>query len=336
MKPRLHVITFGTAEKPSVRHRFVAARAWIEPYFDVTWTPHYDDPRNAAALAELGPGDVLMVQKRIPSLVWTLWRLRGLKAGVAYDFDDAVWTSPQGDSPVRRWRTRSRLRAILRRADVVMAANGYLADWARCVGADPLVIPMTIEVPGDRPPPRADGPVLFGWGGHPQSHYLLQSIAAPLGAFFAGRHDRRFVVMSGKRPDLNFDFDWWPFDAAAEERFFSEIDVGLAPATDSPFVRGKSPIKILQHFAHGRPVISNGTGATLELVSEATGWRVAGEGGAGWAAALEAAAADPVTRLTKGAAGRALVEARHAPASVFGRMVDALRALSARSAARGG
>lgn len=335
MKPRLHAVTFGNEDKPSVRHRFVAALDWLAPHFDITSTPRYEDPANRPALAALKPGDILLMQKRIPSLTWTWWRLRGVKAGVVYDFDDAVWTSPLGDSVVRRWRIEARVRAVIRRADLVTTANGYLADWARGVGAAPLVVPMTVAVPDAPAAGEPGAPLRFGWGGHPQSHYLLQTIARPLAAFFAGRTDRRFVVMSGKRPALDFDFDWWPYDAAAERRFFSDVDVGLAPATDSPFDRGKSPIKILQHFAQGRPVISNGTGATRELVSEATGWRVArdGDADAAWLAALEQAAAHPALRRDKGAAGRALVERDHAPAPVFGRLVEALRDLSARSAA---
>ena len=326
MAPKLHVVTYGKDDKPSVRHRFISGLDYFRRHFDVTWSPTFSDPR----IASLGPGDVLLVQKRIPSLWWTWWTSRRSKAKLAYDFDDAMWTSALGDSFARRWRTNLRVRSIIRRADLVTAANGYLADWATHAGSTPMIVPMGIHQPENIGVPPETGPVLFGWGGHPQSQYLLQSVLPALSRFFRDRTDCRFVVLSGKKPDLDFDFDWWPFDADNEAKFFSTIDVGIVPSTRSDFDRGKSPIKILQHFAGGRPVITDGVGATRELVDSSTGWLIDGRGNLSeaWVAALIAAADDPEGRRARGGAGKKRVEDRHSHDRVFAVFTSALVALS--------
>lgn len=326
MKPKLHVVTYGKDDKPSVRHRVIGGLDYFRHYFEVTWSPSFSDER----IYSLGKGDVLLVQKRIPKLLWTWWTSRRLGAKVVYDFDDAMWTSALGDSFARRWRTSLRVRSIVHRADLVTAANAYLADWARSNGSDPLIIPMSVELSSIAEPAKTSGPILFGWGGHPQSQYLLQSISPALQRFFSSRNDCRFVVMSGKQPDLPFEFDWWPFDAENEDRFFSSIDVGLVPSTRSDFDRGKSPIKILQHFANARPVITDGVGATRELVDPSTGWLVDGNGdlSAGWEKALVAAAMDAEGRLSRGKAGRRRIEERHSKDNVFKTLTAALVSLS--------
>jgi Glycosyl transferases group 1 len=324
--PKLHVVTYGKDDKPSVRHRFLSGLDDFTQHFETTWSPSFDDPR----IKDLQTGDVLMVQKRVPDLLWTLRTSRRNGAKLLYDFDDAMWTAPLGDSFARRWRKYLRLRAIIRRADKVTAANDYLANWARSMGADPTVLPMGVNLPPTACESEASSTTLFGWGGHPQSQYLLSPLAPVLKTFFENRPHCRFVVMSGKKPDLGFDFDWWGFDPVQEERFFSSIDVGIVPSRRNEFDLGKSPIKILQHFSYGRPVITNGLGATRELVSGSNGWLVDDDDltGRGWETALTQAAADVEGRKARGAAGRMLVETRHDRRAIFERMTQMLVSLS--------
>ncbi len=325
MVPKLHVVTYGKDDKPSVRHRFLAGLDHFRRHFDVTWSPSFDDP----LIRQLRRGDVLMVQKRIPDLWWTFNTSRRNGVKLLYDFDDAMWTAPLGDSFARRWRKYLRVRSIMRRADKVTAANVYLAEWARSIGVNPLVLPMGLDLPPVSPSPST-AVTLFGWGGHPQSQYLLLPLAPVLKNFFEDRTDCRFVVMSGKRPELGFDFDWWEFDAVQEQRFFSTIDIGIVPSRLNAFDLGKSPIKILQHFSYTRPVITNGFGATRELVTPETGWLVDDENltGAGWHDALAEAAAQANSRISRGLAGRKLVEARHDKNVVFERLTAELVSLS--------
>lgn len=323
--PHLHAVTFGDEKTPSTRHRFLNGIDRLSRNFSVSWGREFSHPR----IPTLDSGDILFIQKRIPRLGWTWLASHRLKAAIVYDYDDALWTSPGPPHFVTtRLRTVARLKAVMRRADLVVAANGYLAAWAERIGVRPMRLPMSVELPPDahEPAPSAPRPLLFGWGGHPQSHYQLRDVEGDLAAFFQGNREARFVVLSGKRPDLGFDFDWWPYDKATEARFFARIDVGVVPSTNSEFDRGKSPIKILQHFSNGRPVITNGGGATMELVGEATGWRVGD--GLDWRQALTEACRSRDTRLRKGAAARHLIEAEHSNAVAFERLAAELVKLS--------
>lgn len=305
----LQAFLFGRIEQPSTRFRFAQFEPWIRQHFEVharNARPGLQDVLGAS------PHEHWLVQKRLPP--WSvLQALRWRRPGrLVYDFDDAIWTSPRGDwSPSTRWRTLARLHAVFRRADVVLAANAYLAAYARQQGARVEVLPMSLPVAPTPLERHARGPLCIGWGGHPQSHYLLGTLIEPLKAVLRDNAGRlRFVLMSGStRPDLPFDFEYRPWSPENETAFFDEVDVGLVPVNDTAFDRGKSPIKILQHFSRAASVITNGQGATLELATAETAWRV--DGPHAWAQVLRQALADRQQVIALGRAGHALALARH-------------------------
>jgi hypothetical protein len=80
---------------------------------------------------DLGPADILFIQKKIPRLWWTLWASRSVEARVVYDFDDAIWTDPRNPGSWMLVRRKARLAALLKRCDLVTAANQFLGDYAR-------------------------------------------------------------------------------------------------------------------------------------------------------------------------------------------------------------
>lgn len=304
MLPRFHAVTFGSDSLPSVRHRFLAFRDALAPHMQVSWGTTLGAPD----VWLLRKGDVLFIQKRLPPAVWSLLLSHKIPAVIVYDFDDAIWTWPR-----KRWSLPTRMRvdfrfnSMMRRATKVFAANGYLLKHALNAHGDAVRVPMGVRLPqyvdvGDE---RSED-IVFGWNGHPQSHYLIEGIEKDIAPFFSGNKSARLVVLSGARPKLGFDFEWVPWSADREEEFFRVVDVGLAPSTNSMFDLGKSPIKILQHFAHARTVVSNGKGATLELLSTDAGYRV--DEHQSWFEVLSEALVRPKDRVERGMKGRALVE----------------------------
>jgi glycosyltransferase involved in cell wall biosynthesis len=76
---------------------------------------------------------------------------------------------------------------------------------------------------------------------------------------------------------------------------------------DEPFGRVAA-----EALAHGRPVVTTGTGALSEIVDASCGW-VTGTEPAALAGAIDAAGADDVGVDTRGMAGRRKHAARFAP-----------------------
>jgi glycosyltransferase involved in cell wall biosynthesis len=324
MKPRL-LAYLGGLDANSTRFRFLNYLPILEKHFDVA----YGSGRPDGEAFKLGRSDILFIQKNLPRLGWTVWTSRSVKSRIVYEFDDAVWTNASGSwSLPTRARRRARLRALLKRSDLVIAANQFLGDYARKVTDRVSVIPIGVTIAPMTPSSlNPTQPTKVGWAGHPYGHYLLKTIESELREFIRRHPDIRFIVLSGRRPEIEAPFEWWPHSLEAEERFFREVDVGLVPSTNSTFDLGKSPLKAIQHFCNARPVVTNGLGATRDLVDESTGYLV--DTPDQWQIALDRAVNDPRERAAKGTCAYARVRDRHALEVVGNQLASQLLNLSA-------
>ncbi|HEY2388370.1 MAG TPA: glycosyltransferase [Candidatus Binatia bacterium] len=102
----------------------------------------------------------------------------------------------------------------------------------------------------------------------------------------------------------------WPVLA---ERI-AAVDVNLAPlAWHDPFVAAKGAVKYLEAAAVGAPTVASPTAAFRNAIRDGTNGLLAGD--AGWDAALSSVITDPGRCARLGAAARADVETRFAPAA---------------------
>jgi glycosyltransferase involved in cell wall biosynthesis len=92
------------------------------------------------------------------------------------------------------------------------------------------------------------------------------------------------------------------------------VDVSLAPlAWHDPFVAAKGAVKYLEAAAVGVPTVASPTAAFRDAIRDGTNGLLADD--AGWDAALSSLITDPARRTRLGAAARADVETRFAPAA---------------------
>lgn len=249
---------------------------------------------------------------------------RLLKAAkrVIFDFDDAIWTRPhRSHSLLTRLRVQRRFRLWLHNARPVIAANQYLADYARRQGAETVVLPMALDL--QRWQPRAtanDGPIRIGWAGSPVNLKYLERIEPVLAQVISKRENVQLHVYSGARPKLSIPYEYTPFAPNTGPPFTASLDIGLLPLEDDEYLKGKSPIKAIQYMACGVPVVGNAYGATKEILTPETGIPVTEN--QDWQQALTSLIDNRELRRDLGMAGRAFVCARHDIRKVGMRLLD--------------
>lgn len=184
----------------------------------------------------------------------------------AYDFDDALF---HDSSPRRRaFGGARKFERAAAAADVVIAGNAYLAEWASTFADDVRVIPSCVE-PGDYSmvdvAARAGSPATLVWlGSGSTEQYLVPLIDALLRV--NTRTGARLKLISSPQDNpalapLEPMLDRVPWSAEGFAAELADADVALAPLDNTPYARGKCAYKILQYAAAGLPVVGSPVGA---------------------------------------------------------------------------
>jgi len=187
-----------------------------------------------------------------------------LKKPLVFDVDDAIWLG-EGAGITD---------AVARRADVVIAGNGYLADWFSRYHDRIEIIPTAVDTKFYRPGTAEPGEeFVVGWTGLSSNYRFVQLVATPLARFLATHRDAVLVLMSDSPPaGLELPRDrvrfvrWRPDD---DFRVIQSFDVGIMPLSDDEWTRGKCSFKMLQYMATSVPVIVSPVGMNKEILSEA-------------------------------------------------------------------
>lgn len=208
----------------------------------------------------------VLVQKRLFPSRWVARLAR--QRPMAFDFDDAIFTSPTGDwSAWTRKRVESRLQCTLAHASAVIAGNRYLADYARQYARDVLVLPTVLD--HHRYPARqhAAGPeVVIGWIGHSVNHPYLAGMSEVLQRI-AKLFPIRVLVVSDRDlaiPGVRVENRRW--SEATEVEDILCMDIGIMPMPDDAWSRGKCGFKAIQYMAAGLPVVCADVGANPDIV----------------------------------------------------------------------
>lgn len=267
---RLLAVLTSDPDGPVVRHRWTA----YEPHLNaagvaleiVPWRKGLA-PRQAA-LDRVGQADGVILSSRLVN-AFHLKRLRRRARRLGFDFDDAL---PYRDS--RRGATRSRtrtrrFRAVVGAADRVFAGNGFLAALARAEGADPVVLPTTVQVPEGPPLPEPVSDLaLIGWIGSAATMPYLEARALVLSALVAAGRRFRLRVIADREPvfppGIPVELVPWSLDTWKDQ--LASTHFGLAPLPDDPWTRGKCGLKVLQVLARGRPVVASAVGVQVDQV----------------------------------------------------------------------
>lgn len=300
----------------------------------LTW-----DARNRAALlaysvraARLAlSSDVLWLQKPCQHPLF-LRALASLNPRIVVDFDDAVWAPTgrgQRAAATRVSRTYGeRLVCALRVARVITPGNRFLARFARRAARGALIRPLPSVVDLARHPPPLSRPlrdsIHVGWIGSYGNHRDFTGAVRSALRDLTARGVIRLRVMSNRRPDLAFPYDFTPWSLEGEADFLRGLDAGIMPLPDTSRARGRCGYKALLYMASELPVVASPVGAAREVVDPGVSGLLAGDT-EDWIAALSSLARDPERRRSLGAAGRRRVEDQYSIEPVLPTLVRVLR-----------
>jgi glycosyltransferase involved in cell wall biosynthesis len=254
-------------------------------------------------------------------------------ARLVFDFDDAIWLADMSAFNQRyRWlKSAGKIPRMLRAADLVLAGNAFLAEYARAHNPHVQIVPTTIDTDSYSPreQSRGDGSVCVGWSGSfstIRDFRLALPVLRRLRARFGDRV-RFKVIGDGSFRDEELGVVGQPWRADSEVADLHEIDIGLMPLPDNEWSRGKCGLKGLQYMALGIPTLMSPVGVNAEIIEDGkTGFLPRNEGD--WEAALSSLIESAALRAQIGAAGRQRVVHYYSVRAWRDRYCDLLTALA--------
>ncbi|MEE4607804.1 MAG: glycosyltransferase family 4 protein [Desulfobacteraceae bacterium] len=256
-----------------------------------------------------------------------------LKPPLVLDIDDAIWLyNPLGKKMVRR---------LVRRAEMVLAGNRFIADWCSNHHQNIRIVPTGIDCGRFRPrlTPRPPGaPFVVGWTGTSANFVFLEMIVPALTMFLRAHRDAVLLVVADRRPRLAGlpagQVVFVPWRAEIEHRVLHRMDVGIMPLDDSDISRGKCSFKMLQYLAAGLPVIASPYGMNREVLDLVPGG-MGPKDAAQWRDCLQAAKADAEAGRFDPVALREIVLQNFAAEKIAGRIARAFFSVCGPKAPRG-
>lgn len=244
--------------------------------------------------------DVVVVQRVLLSPM-KLSLLKVFAKKMIYDFDDAVMYGSKGESATRR----KRFAAIVRASNAVLCGNSFLMEEAgRYRDSGVHYMPTTVDI--DEYPVKVHEErktFVVGWIGTSSTlRYLdgirdiILSITDREGIEFRVIADRPFGVE--KR---GITFQRW--NKEREKSMLLDFDMGIMPAGDDLWSRGKCGLKLIQYMAMGLPSVTNPVGVSKEIVADGVNGFLRSDP-AGWGEAIAALGSDVALRRRVGAAAR--------------------------------
>lgn len=237
--------------------------------------------------------------------------------GIRYilDYDDAIFhLYDQHRLGLVRWLFSKKIAHIMQGAEIVIAGNSYIANYALKNGVRRvMVIPTVINL--DRYPPytRANARIpqfTIGWIGSPSTSKFLKLIAPALAKVCANGNVRVVLIGSGEIELPGVPVEIFPWHEDTEVDLMRDFDVGIMPLPDEPWARGKCGFKLIQYMACGLPVIASPVGVNSEIVQEGVNGFLPVDN-AGWVKAFDFLRENEESQQNMGASGRQAVEQRY-------------------------
>ncbi len=240
--------------------------------------------------------------------------LKKSNAKLVYDFDDAIWIDVISEkNRVFAWlKDGGKTKQIIGLADLVIAGNEYLAQYARPFNSHVVTIPTTINTDVYRPRYHLhDQPIVIGWSG---SHTTIDHFRTALPALTLLKEKYGNRIKIRVIGDANFrheqlSISGMPWRRECELEDLWPIDIGIMPLPDNEWTSGKCGLKGLQYMALEIPTVMSPVGVNSQILQEGVSGFFASSS-AQWVEKISHLIEHDDLRLRIGKEGRKIVETR--------------------------
>ncbi|WP_175507116.1 glycosyltransferase [Halostagnicola kamekurae] len=212
--------------------------------------------------------DIIYVQK-IPLPGYLVKTLSLVCGEIVFDFDDALYTSPEweDDRPSRR----SRLKQSIDASSIVITGNPNLSNFARQYNDHVYTIPTSVPKEEQVAVQNSSTQVTIGWIGGPGNLRYLELIKEPLESILED-FDCELKIVTGEEPPVTplknhqkVRYATWSLQD--EQELIKSFDIMIRPMPDTEWINGKGGYtSVIRCMSLGVPVVAS----PIEPLSEIT------------------------------------------------------------------
>ncbi len=272
--------------------------------------------RRIAGIAGVGQYDLLFVQREAMFFGPGIFEWIYQKAGnlpMILDLDDATYVpyvSPSYGRAGSFFKFFGKTDNLIRRSDLVVCGNRFIAEYVESKGAKALVIPTVVDTEIFAPVEKTNEIPVIGWIGTHSTFSFLETLFPVLEKLAKIHRFKMRIVGAGKNhisiEGVEIENLDWNMDREIED--FQSFDIGVYPITVSSsaneqWILGKSGFKAIQYLAVGVPFVMSPVGVCAEI-GEANVTHFNAVSPEDWYNSLSSLILDAGLRKTMGANGR--------------------------------
>lgn len=258
------------------------------------------------------------------------WVELGLLPGnipMVVDYDDAIFH--RYDQHRLKWVCSLlgyKIDAVMRRANIVIAGNDYLAQRAELAGAKRVkLLPTVVDENRYAVINKEGGSQLtIGWIGQPSTAIYLNKLAPVLQKIIT-RHSVRVVAVGPKPTQFaQLPIEVRPWAEETEVAEIQQFDIGIMPLSEDLWEKGKCGYKLIQYMACGKPVVATPVGVNKIIVRENVNGLLA-RTDTEWFNALNMLCENATLRKRMGDEGRKIMEQNYSLQVTAPKLAELLR-----------